>query len=158
MFVRSLPWDQNTLGGYCAEICLGLLGSECYLIATGLLILLYISMCLNHRAFYHIFKHSICVLNSFEQNRNDMELLGEIIHFHNLVKQWVYHGLGTVCMVDKSNFQLRIGFRWFLDSANVYSPFIMAQMFMSMIMLTCVIFQIDLILWNSVIALTNFSI
>lgn len=61
-------------------------------------------------------------------------------------------------MVEKSNFQLRIGFRWFLDSANVYSPFIMAQMFMSMIMLTCVIFQIDLILWNSVIALTNFSI
>lgn len=76
---RSLPWDVTTPFGYCGEILYHLISGESYLFGNGMIILLYIAICLHHRAFYEMFEYS---LHEFDTNTNPKVFLSDLIEFH----------------------------------------------------------------------------
>lgn len=82
----SLPWNQDTVLGYLGEICFNIVTGEAYLASTSI-ILFFISMCLHHRAFYHIFRHSVSKINHLDKKRTNKEILCEVIRFHISVKK-----------------------------------------------------------------------
>lgn len=88
--IQRLPWNQKTIGGYAAEIFVNWITGEAYFITTGAILLLCISMCLQHRSFYERFQHSLHRLNSHEiqTKLNQEELLRDLIHFHITVKEY----------------------------------------------------------------------
>lgn len=60
---------------------------DTYLAFNGLVLFLFISICLHHRAFYKRFEHSVRKLDQMEQNVDIVKRnLREIIQFHNSVK------------------------------------------------------------------------
>lgn len=83
----SLPWDQSTLYGYSAQIAFSIIINEAYMIANGAPLLLFISICLHHRAFYQMFLHSVCKLNCADEKQNDLEVLIQLIRFHMTIKE-----------------------------------------------------------------------
>lgn len=72
------------MSGYLAEIASSILLLFSYMIANGTILLLFISMCLHHRAFYKMMKHSIDKLNqkSNDEIRCDEKFLRDLIQFH----------------------------------------------------------------------------
>lgn len=87
LIVCSLPWDQSTPLGYFTEVCFVAHNGLTYFVGSGGLLLFLISICFHHHAFYQIFKQSVDELNYFDGNRNDKELLCDLIRFHTLVKE-----------------------------------------------------------------------
>lgn len=59
-----------------------------YLIGNGVPLILFISMCLHHQAFYKMFQYSLEQFNVSERKRNDE--INDIIRFHVLTKRLVY--------------------------------------------------------------------
>lgn len=88
-FYFSLPLDQRTPLGYFGEVCLFTSGILTCLLANGALLLLFVSVCWHHQAFYEMFRHSVRKLNVPNEYQNDAELLCQLIRFHILVKRWV---------------------------------------------------------------------
>lgn len=121
------PWNQQTAIGYACEIVFSFISGDAYFITNGALLLLFISMCWTHEAFYKMFVHLTRELDHFDNNRNDAEHLAKLIRFHVETKGW------------------------FSDTAKVYSLFILVQLICSMIFLASAIFQLDLVI------LTTFS-
>lgn len=80
-----LPWNQDTLLGYLAEIVSIVVTDEAYLLTSGAVLLLYISMCLNHRAFYDMFQYLLKDPPNRQQNHR--KLLCDVIRFHTTVKR-----------------------------------------------------------------------
>lgn len=78
----SLPWNQETLVGYIGEIWFDVIVSESYFITNGAILLLFMSICLHHQAFYRMFEKSVQELDHFDSKRNDEELLCNLIRFH----------------------------------------------------------------------------
>lgn len=83
----SLPWDQTTLVGYVKELG--------FLIATGFgffscyaaFLLLFISICQHHQAFYKMIKHSVNKLKRSDQNRCGPKFLRDLMRFHISIKR-----------------------------------------------------------------------
>lgn len=90
--VYSLPWNQTTPLGYLAEICFQMLCGEAYLTFNGSVILLFISMCLYHQAFYKMFQYSMRKMNQppDEGQQDTKGVLCNFIRFHISVKEWVF--------------------------------------------------------------------
>lgn len=86
----SLPWNQSDLLGYFFEICFGLYNFEAYFIASGALLLLFISICWHHQAFYKMIQHTANKLELPDQNRNDKDqIIRKLITFHISAKEYV---------------------------------------------------------------------
>lgn len=85
--LQSLPWSQRTHLGYAATIFLSIMMGESYLILNGSILLLFISICLHHRAFYKRFENSMHRFNSSVHEKRANEILCEVIDFHNCVKR-----------------------------------------------------------------------
>lgn len=71
---------------------MAVLVAEAYLIVNGVFLLLFISMCLQHQAFYGMVQHS---LNEFDHHshhsdggRANKEFLCKLIRFHIMIKKW----------------------------------------------------------------------
>lgn len=75
-------WNQTTYFGYFGEVISLSLGAGTYLIASGAVMLLFISVCLHHRAFFKIFEHTIDTLKQC-----DKKSLCDLIRFHVTVKE-----------------------------------------------------------------------
>lgn len=91
LFLR-LPWDQTTYAGYLGEDCLICMFTLTFTIGTGMALLLFISICIHHSAFYEMLEHSIEKWNqnhkqSRNLGRNDKQFVSELIRFHNDVKK-----------------------------------------------------------------------
>lgn len=84
--IFRLPWDQQSYAGYTATIGLSIMMGESYLILNGSILLLFIAICLHHRAFYNRFENSLHKFNCSNQETDSREILCEIIDFHNTVK------------------------------------------------------------------------
>ena len=82
-----LPWNQTTKLGYFMEIICDIILGTSYFLANGSLLLLFISICLHHLAFYNRFKYSISKLGNSKNPENDKKLLCDLIQFHNLAKE-----------------------------------------------------------------------
>lgn len=88
----SLPWDQSTVIGYFGEQIL--INAICfvYSVINGVLLLLFISICLHHRTFYEIIRSWIDKWNNGNGNRCDLDsrkLLCDLIRFHMSSKKLV---------------------------------------------------------------------
>lgn len=81
-----LPWDQTTKIAYFLEIILNILQGESYLLVNGAMLLLFISICCHHMAFYNRFRYSISKLGDSCNSQNDKNRLCDLIRFHILVK------------------------------------------------------------------------
>lgn len=81
----SLPWNQETPLGYSAEIGFNIAIDQAYMISNGALLLLFISICMNHQAFNEIICQMVAKLN--EGPNDNMENLAEIIRFQMKIKE-----------------------------------------------------------------------
>ncbi|XP_055307926.1 odorant receptor 85c-like [Sitodiplosis mosellana] len=121
-FKVSLPWNQKTLIGYIFEFLSEFVFSCSYYYSNGTVVILFVSICLHHQAHFKIFQKSLTKLNGPGENRNDATLLRALIQFHGSAMNW------------------------FMASAQVHSGYILVQLLCSMLMMACVIFQMDLAL------------
>lgn len=81
----SLPWNQTTFVGYFLEICFGNLAILTYMLANGAVLLLFMSMCIHHRAFFKMFKQFI-----YEAKRcDDKQFLCKLMQLNISAKEWV---------------------------------------------------------------------
>lgn len=87
-YCSSLPWDQETPIGYFFEICVDNLFGEAYIFSASF-ILLFVSMCLHHQAFYQVFTHSLLECNRPNANYENKLLLHRLIRFHITAKEYV---------------------------------------------------------------------
>lgn len=84
----SLPWDQSTLIGYFGEISFNVIVGVTYFISNGVMMLLYISICIHHQTFYEMMEHSINKWTSSDKNeRNTEKFLRNLICFHISAKE-----------------------------------------------------------------------
>lgn len=81
-----LPWNQETLLGYIAEIVCMIVTDEGYLLTSGAVLLLLISMCLHHRAFSEMFRRLLRAHEHPNRLIDQKKLLCKAIRFHNSVK------------------------------------------------------------------------
>lgn len=86
--VYSLPWDQMTLRGYFGEIgfSLGIVAAS--LTSNNMFLVLFVSICFFHRAFYEIFEH---LIEKFKwqsgQDQSGQRLIYNLIRFHVSTKE-----------------------------------------------------------------------
>lgn len=85
----SVPWDQTTVLGYFGEVIFlnCTIGPIFTLNATVLI--LFISMCLYHQAFYKMFNHVLNELNSCKKVRFAEQTICDLINFRMLIQKWV---------------------------------------------------------------------
>lgn len=86
--IHRLPWNQATLLGFISEVFFTFLLFESYLTINITVMLLFISIVLNHRAFYKMFRHSFRQMDHPDKKRNVKQELCKQIQFHNSVKGW----------------------------------------------------------------------
>lgn len=60
---------------------------ESYLVLNGSILLLFISICWYHRAFYERFRDSVRQLDDRHRNQDTKTILHELIRFHVRVKR-----------------------------------------------------------------------
>lgn len=83
-----MPWDQSEIPlGYAGDLFVEVLIGEAYMIFNGSFLLLFISICLHHQAFYKIFQIALRKLDFSDANRSDETTLCQLIRFHILVKE-----------------------------------------------------------------------
>lgn len=84
LYRYSFPWDQTTLLGCFVEMGFTAINATMYLLTTGVFLLLFISICFYHNAFYKIFQHSVAELG---RGKNDKRILCDLIQFHITTKE-----------------------------------------------------------------------
>lgn len=162
IFLYSFPWNQTTPIGYLAELCFHLVSAQVYLLSNGIFLLLFISICWNHRTFYIMFQHSIDGLSQTKKE-TDKVLLCDLIRFHMSIKKWVsiwFEGFSKdfffifiiKLVLSKDNILFKeesewnkflIFFSWFLETADVFSFYILIQLICSMILLASMTLQLE---------------
>lgn len=82
-----LPWNQATLWGYLTEMSFNALNFECFLIANGVIMLLFMFICYHHQAFSSMLKSSIAKIDcTLIANKLDRKDLCDLIEFHISIK------------------------------------------------------------------------
>lgn len=86
-FPRRLPWDQQAVFGFLGEMFYILAVALAYYFANGTFLVLLVSICMHHRAFYKMFKMFVRELDELDSARRQEEMLCHVIHFHVTVKE-----------------------------------------------------------------------
>lgn len=82
------PWNQTTLAGYLGEDFYIIYFAVIFGVVAGLLLLLFISICIFHLAFYKMVKHSIEQWNEkHDRSTNDEQFIFGLISFHIEIKK-----------------------------------------------------------------------
>lgn len=87
---RRLPWNCTTPFGYFNEFLLNTIAGQSYIFTNGVLVLLFISMCWHHQAFFRMYHRSLIEFEHEEENRNDKRFLCDLIQFQNMAKEYVF--------------------------------------------------------------------
>lgn len=84
----SLPWNQDTLVGYIGEIAYCCFVGEAYILSNGVILLLFVSICLHHKAFYQMYENAVIKLTEFDKNQNIHEYnnICDLVRFHVTIK------------------------------------------------------------------------
>lgn len=85
-FCRSFPWNQKTFFGYLGEVLLSSTIGNIYVFCNGTLILLFISVCLHHQAFYKRHRYLVNRLQYINHSWKNKETFHDLIQFHISVK------------------------------------------------------------------------
>lgn len=86
-FRFSLPWNQSTPIGYSVEITLSISDPEFYMVSNGVFLLLFISLCQHHRAFYDIIEYTTRKIGKKESYQSNAYLFGDIVEIHTAAKK-----------------------------------------------------------------------
>lgn len=82
-----MPWNKQTFTGYIGEFFYSMIDSEAYFFANGAFLLMFISVCLHHRAFISMFRHSIRELGADSNGSNDKKLVCKLIQLDVMFKK-----------------------------------------------------------------------
>lgn len=85
----SLPLDQSTVKGYLVETVHMLIAGDVYFVMNGVTLVLFISICIHHGAFYKIFNRLIDEWNFCDANHHlvDTMFIRNLVRFHVSVKE-----------------------------------------------------------------------
>lgn len=119
-----MPWNQHTLYGWIVELLYSAGGGSAYIIINSALLSFFIGIYLYLRAYYQC----ICAL---------LDKLNDVDHL------WTGHR-AKLLLIDIARFHISAK-EIFLQSANVFSMFILILLMCSTIFTTCTIFQLDLV-------------
>lgn len=97
----SLPWNQSKIVGYVGELGFIIASCEVALSTNCITIILFISMCLHHCAFYKLFKHTIKEWNCCQQNQCSKTMICHLVRFHISVKTYVSQSHFYFCQMMK---------------------------------------------------------
>lgn len=87
-FIFSLPWNQDTVFGYFAEMLFMTDLFTIYLVVFGSISLLLVSLCIHYQAFCDMLKHMIDKCErSHNYPGNDEQFICDIIRFHLTAKE-----------------------------------------------------------------------
>lgn len=101
--------------------------------------------CLHHRAFYQIYQSDVSKLGHPEKDQSHEEMICDLIRFHISRKEYViFWEMVFVSIVFRSSAFVCFNFRWFLQSARVFSPYIMIQLISGIFFLAPALVQLDL--------------
>ncbi|XP_031638771.1 odorant receptor 82a-like [Contarinia nasturtii] len=119
-----LPWNQTTPVGYYGELCVAVAFIGTYMIMNGIIVLIFISICLQHQALYQMFQHLVRKLNRPNEKHNNKDVLRQIIEFQVTTRNWFSH------------------------SSAFYSLIIMNEVIYSLLTLAICIFRFERLLKN----------
>lgn len=128
-------------------MCLFQAAAESYLISNGSILSLFILFCIHNVAFSKIFDDMILKWNGHDNEKSIIDL----VRFRLLVKKWVRPWKNCLClilMIQLNHLCLSFYCRWFLKTAEIYSPIIMIQLMNSMFVVALSLFQLNLV-WPS---------
>lgn len=140
------PWNQNCLTGWMADTVIYISLIVSYTLVNPAFLTLFISFCEYHRAFYEIFQSQFDKINKLSQ---------ETKLFHNNgIKEAVYKTiLSYFCKTvinqiffKKNWLKTQTFCRLFRQTAHVYSKFILIQVVCTTVLLSCCVFQMDLVM------------
>lgn len=86
---NSLPWNRKTPLGYAGEIMYFLWTAEGYIFVNAAIVLLFVAICLHHRAFYEMYCFELNKFNRTDEHRNNQQFLTELIEFQLSFKKCV---------------------------------------------------------------------
>lgn len=86
-FLFSLPWNQQTIVGYIFEIFADIFFAEGYLFSNGILLLMFISICLHHKAFHDMLRISARKLDGHDKDKKNKAICCNLVCFHVQVKR-----------------------------------------------------------------------
>lgn len=84
-----MPWNRETPLGYAGEIIYFLWTAEGYIFVNAAIVLLFVAICLHHRAFYEMYCYELNKLNCVDKHRNNQQFLSDLIEFHISFKKYV---------------------------------------------------------------------
>lgn len=140
-FLISFFWNQTTPLGYSVETFVGVSASAFYFFFDGLFLLLFISLCFQHQAFYEIFAYSMHKMDITNNQQQKKLLLSELVEFHVTVKKYAPRKTWSAITFVTSSFY----FSWFFHTSKVFGMIILVQLIFSTIVLALIIFQLDLV-------------
>lgn len=142
----SLPWNQNTLLGYFAEIFYVFLNCQTYMFANGTVLIFFLSQCYYLRTFYKMFDYMVTRFNFLHRNHHyDKKYLCDLVYFHFTIREYVNRWISFCNWAIDKNFQNYDFNRWFTESTELYSPYIGVQLLCCMLILAASVFQVDLV-------------
>lgn len=69
------------------ELCVSIAGGGTCSIIFGTLLIVYISICFHHQAFYEIYSHLVRKFDRLELNQNRQKNICELVRFHVMAKK-----------------------------------------------------------------------
>lgn len=82
-----MPWNQTTPFGYVWGSLFSITAGTSYFIINGAVLLIFVSICLHHQAFYEMFLHSINEFERLKNKQNGKQQLCKVIDFHTTTKR-----------------------------------------------------------------------
>lgn len=118
--------------------------NEGYLLTSGAVLLLYISMCLHLHAFYEMFQHLMRKPERPNRVENHRKFICEVIRFHNSVKRWT-----VISVFEKASHKRIFASSWFMDTVDAYRPLLMFQLIANNMSTACIVFHMKLVNLNA---------
>lgn len=139
--VFRLPWNCKTPIGYIGEIIFHVVTGQIFLFVTGIVILLFIAMCLHHQAFYQMYCHSLQKFECIITKQNHKKHLCELIRFHVSAKRLVAIFFIETFVTDFNFIQIS----WMLISAEAYSLFMLVKLIVLTVCIGIIFFMFDMV-------------
>lgn len=73
--------------GYLGKMLFAGLTVQGYFVINGAFLILFVSLYLNYRAFYEMFRHKLLKIDQTDRKTIDKESFGDLIRFHNMAKE-----------------------------------------------------------------------
>lgn len=88
--IHRFPWNQATMLSYIVDILIfHNIASVSYFTTSASLILLFVSICLHHSAFYKRLQYTLDESKTLKNHQNMDKIIRNVIEFHISVKEYV---------------------------------------------------------------------